>query len=330
LDEAFQIQRTPRKIHPIRRAILRGLGIALPPLLTIIVFLWAWALLEDYVLQPLEGGARYLIVAVKAEIRETPPPPLEAIRYARLDNGQWIPRDVFERVNISPGEHRPQTGRAYYNRYVDLEYLPRTRTIPLFLIAFVLTLYLLGKFLAAGIGRWMWHTFEAMIRRLPVVRNVYTSVKQVTDFIFSEQEVQFSRVVAVEYPRKGIWSIGFVTGEGMYDIRTASNEPIMSVLMPTSPMPMTGFTVMVRKSETIDLNISIDQAIQFVVSCGVVIPESQLPPKPRALQPPAVMFAKSPLPTGDAAAKSATDGNGAPGGDAAKNSSAPQDPSRHA
>jgi uncharacterized membrane protein len=104
---------------------------------------------------------------------------------------------------------------------------------------------------------------------------VYSSVKQVTDFIFSERDIEFNRVVAVQYPREGIWSIGFVTGESMLDIRSAANEPVLSLLMPTSPMPATGFTITVRKSETVDLDITIDQAIQFIVSCGVVVPLQQ-------------------------------------------------------
>ena len=84
--------------------------------------------------------------------------------------------------------------------------------------------------------------------------------------------MQYTRVVAIEYPRKGIWTLAFVTGEGMHDIQNAVDEPVISAFVPHSPMPFTGFAVTVKKSETIDLNISVDQAIQFVVSCGVVIP----------------------------------------------------------
>jgi uncharacterized membrane protein len=82
-------------------------------------------------------------------------------------------------------------------------------------------------------------------------------------------------VVAIEYPRKGLWSVGFVTGESMMALESAASEPVLSVLMPTSPMPATGFTITIRQSETIDLDISLDQAIQFVVSCGVVVPTGQ-------------------------------------------------------
>ena len=131
--------------------------------------------------------------------------------------------------------------------------------------------------MAAGVGRILWRTLESIIHRLPIISNVYSAVKQVTDFAFSENEVQFNRVVALEYPRRGIWSMGFVTGESFLAIKNAAGEPMLSVLMPTSPMPATGFTISVPKSETIDLDITIDQAIQFCVSCGVVVPEHQQP-----------------------------------------------------
>ena len=114
--------------------------------------------------------------------------------------------------------------------------------------------------------------FERVINHVPIIRNVYSSVKQVTDFLFTEREMEFNRVVAVQYPSQGIWSIGFVTGESMQSLHDSIGEPVLSVLMPTSPMPATGFTITVPKSRTIDLGITVDQAIQFVVSCGVVVP----------------------------------------------------------
>jgi uncharacterized membrane protein len=148
--------------------------------------------------------------------------------------------------------------------------------LPLFLSVFLLILYFLGKFVAAGVGRFFVGLGESLIRRLPLISNVYSSVKQVTDFVFSEREIEFNRVVAVQYPRKGIWSVGFVTGESMVDIAAVANEPVMSVLIPNSPVPVTGVTITIRKSEAVDLNITVDQAIQFIVSCGVVVPPQQV------------------------------------------------------
>ena len=161
-------------------------------------------------------------------------------------------------------------------RYVDLCWLTPQIVVPVFTCIFILAMYLLGKFLAARMGRLVWGGLEKVIDRLPLIRNVYGSVKQVTDFIFSESNVEYTRVIAVEYPRKGIWSLGLVTGESMLDIASAANEPVLSVLIPTSPAPFTGYTITIRRSEALDLNITIDQAFQFVVSCGVVVAPQQM------------------------------------------------------
>jgi len=263
------------KQRPFRRAVLRGLGVVLPPLLTIVVFLWAWNLILDYVLEPVEGVAHSAIVHLIWDVRGEQPDQTEAPDYEKVGEDEWIPEYVYDAVEENPGKVRPRTAQDYFDRYVRIQYLHRGTVIPLFLSLFVLILYMLGKFLAAGMGRLALASFDNLIQRVPVIRNVYSAVKQVTDFVFTEREIEFNRVVAVEYPRKGIWSIGFVTGESMLDIRSAANEPILSVLMCTSPMPATGFTITIRKSETIDLDITIDQAIQFVVSCGVVVPLHQ-------------------------------------------------------
>jgi uncharacterized membrane protein len=122
----------------------------------------------------------------------------------------------------------------------------------------------------------MVHKFEtAFLGRLPVVSNVYSSVKQVTDFFLSERNLEYNRVVAVEYPRRGIWSLGFVTSDSFLELTAAAGEPLLTVLMPTSPMPMTGFTVNVPRSEVLDLNVTLDQAFQFCLSCGVLVPPQQ-------------------------------------------------------
>jgi len=271
--------------HSFRRAVLGGLGVVFPPLLTILIFVWVVYTTQRYVLEPVTSGLREALVSATSDIRvglEPSDPSRQTAKvdgrtYQRIGNNRtFIPLAVYEKVEESPGDPPPQTGKAYYRRYVDLVYLPRYLTIPFFLSLFIVLLYLLGKFMAAGIGRFFWNRFEHLIHQVPLVRNVYSSVKQVSDFLFTEREIEYTRVVAVEYPRKGIWSLGLVTGDSMLDIRSAANEPVLSVLMPTSPMPVTGFTVTVLKSETIDLNITIEQAFQFIISCGVVVPPHQI------------------------------------------------------
>ncbi len=265
-----------RPTHPFRRAMLRGLAIVLPPLLTIVVFLWAWTLIHTYMLRPVETATSWILIHWEWDVRREQPDVDEIDDFHQIPTGHWIPLHVYAAVRSSPGVAPPHTALGYYHRYVRLRYLRPWIVIPLFMVVFVGLLYVAGRSLAAGVGRWAWSSFESVVRRLPLVSNVYSSVKQVTDFVFSERNIEFSRVVAVEYPRKGIWSIGFVTGESMLDLWSTANEPVVSLLMPTSPMPMTGFTITVRKSETIDMDLTVDQAIQFMISCGVVIPPQQL------------------------------------------------------
>ncbi len=265
------------KLHPFRRAVLRGMALILPPLLTIVIFLWVGNSVQEYIITPVKTCFRYAIVFAIEDIRAQQPPKSEG-DFKITGNDEWIPADIYEEVRTNQGlDGAPlETGKRAYHRYAEIHYLPSYLVIIVVLGLMLMVSYLLGKFMAAGIVRMLWTTFDRIIHRLPLIRNVYGSVKQVTDFVFSEREIAYTRVVAVEYPRKGIWSIGFVTSEGMLDIRTAVNEPILTVLMPTSPMPATGFTVTVRKSETIDLDITVDQALQFVVSCGVVVPPHQV------------------------------------------------------
>ncbi|MEC7566899.1 MAG: DUF502 domain-containing protein [Planctomycetota bacterium] len=265
--------------RPFRQAILRGLGVVLPPLLTIALFFWAWSLVETYVLDPVDWAARTAVVTIISDISD-----VRTDTATQEVNGKFIPQRIHEAVKANPGEvdlmHKMSQNQAsateIYHRYVRLVYLKPWVVIVVFMILFVVSLYFIGEVLAARVGRGLFSLFEKLINRIPLIRNVYSSVKQVTDFLVGDQEVEFNQVVAVQYPSKGIWSIGFVTGTSMQTLHDHHGEPFVSVLMPTSPMPATGFTISVPKSETVDLNITMDQAIQFVVSCGVVVPRSQI------------------------------------------------------
>ncbi|MDA8562966.1 DUF502 domain-containing protein [Mariniblastus sp.] len=291
--------------RPFRSAVLRGFAVLLPPLLTILLFAWAWNTIDQSIIRPAEAlSARYIVWRIadirdNVEVQKALAEPDSAYASKMIDGTtvvltdrkkplvrvgrKWIPAEVVATVDEHPGETSPVDARQYYLRYAELTYLERRIVIPIVLVLFLGTMYLFGKLLAAGVGRMFWRFFESVIDRLPIIRNVYSSVKQVTDFAFTDNSIgetnspQFNRVVALEYPRKGIWSIGFVTGESLVELRTATGEPMLSVLMPTSPMPATGFTVSIPKSQTIELDLTIDQAIQFCVSCGVVVPDHQNP-----------------------------------------------------
>ncbi|MGD0654298.1 MAG: DUF502 domain-containing protein [Thermoguttaceae bacterium] len=268
-----------------RRAVFRGLGVFLPPLLTVLILIWVISTTKSYIIEPLMYAAREGLVWATADIHDGFPqakPTDQKVNvngyvYRQLHNGTFIPELVYDRVKQSFGSDvMPAGGEDIYRRYVELTVLRPYYAIPLFLAIFVLLLYLLGKFITVDVGGYFMNLLESGIRRLPLVRNVYSAAKQISDFIFADREFEFTRIVAVEFPRKGTWQLGFVTGEGLAEVRTAVPEPLLTVLIPYSPLPITGCTIIVRKSECIDLNITFDQACEYIVSCGVVVPSMRL------------------------------------------------------
>jgi len=141
----------------------------------------------------------------------------------------------------------------------------------------LLIICIVGALLASVVGRSLWRMVENFIMNTPLLRRVYPYIKQITDFVLTqeEQKKMFSRVVAVEYPRKGIWSIGFVTGSGIQRVVDNVKKEFLTVLIPTSPTPFTGFVIMVPKKQTIELNMTVEEALRFTVSAGVIAPGTE-------------------------------------------------------
>jgi uncharacterized membrane protein len=149
-------------------------------------------------------------------------------------------------------------------------------TVAGFLIALA-AVCVVGALLANVVGRKLWRMTENSIMNTPLLRRVYPYVKQITDFILTQEEQKklFRRVVAVEYPRRGIWSVGFVTGSGLEKVAHSVRREFLTVLIPTSPTPFTGFVITVLKKQTIDLDMTVEEALRFIVSGGVITPDNQ-------------------------------------------------------
>ncbi len=191
-----------------------------------------------------------------------------------------IPYNDFVVVAGSlPAHELPRTVTGYYMEVATIRHFQGWFGLSAFAVSItIVLLYFLGRIVTARLGSWAVTKVETVfLGKLPVISNVYSSVKQVTDFLFSERKVEYNRVVAIEYPRRGIWSLGFVTGDSMRQMTEAAGEPLISVLVPTSPMPVTGYTMNVPRNEVLDLDISIDQAFQYCISCGVLVPTQQKP-----------------------------------------------------
>lgn len=223
-----------------RSYFVRGLAVLLPTILTLWILAWSYDIIQRNVGAYINKGLVKVMV--------------------------WSQQDRLE------GDLLDEYAEAQRQRFVE----GWAGSIVGVLIALV-AIFVVGALLASVVGRALWRIVEAFIMNTPVMRRVYPYVKQVTEFILppEEQKQMFSRVVAVEYPRKGIWSLGFVTGEGFRTVTEHVEKEFLTVIVPTSPTPVTGWVITVPKEDTIALDMTIEEAVRFIVSAGVISPDSE-------------------------------------------------------
>jgi uncharacterized membrane protein len=123
------------------------------------------------------------------------------------------------------------------------------------------------------IGNQVLRVWEGMLIRIPVVNSIYSSVKQVSDTLFSSSGNAFRKAVLVEYPRQGSWTIAFLTGVPGGDVKNHLVGDYISIYVPTTPNPTSGFFLMIPRADAIELNMNVDEALKYIVSMGVVAPE---------------------------------------------------------
>jgi uncharacterized membrane protein len=148
------------------------------------------------------------------------------------------------------------------------------------LLAVVLVVLVTGAFGANLLGRRLVDLWEGLLTRIPLVRSIYSSVKQVSDTILAPNGQAFRQAVLVQYPRQGLWTIAFVTGKPSHEIENKLPTDCLSIYVPTTPNPTSGFFLMLPRTEVIPLSIGVDAALKYVVSMGTVPPSAQ--PKPKA------------------------------------------------
>mgnify|MGYP001174127893 CR=1 FL=1 len=123
------------------------------------------------------------------------------------------------------------------------------------------------------LGQGLVRIWEALLSRIPIVRTIYSSVKQVSDTVLSPSGQAFRKALLVQYPRSGVWTIGFQTGTPAHEVKSVVSVEMVSVYVPTTPNPTSGFFLMFPRHETIELEMSVDEALKYVVSMGVVVPD---------------------------------------------------------
>lgn len=143
-----------------------------------------------------------------------------------------------------------------------------------FVLLMALT-FVLGVFLTGFLGRRLFAGFERLVRRIPVLGRIYPSAQQIVGFFTDDSQMGFQSVVAIPYPRKDIYTVGFATSPGMESIDEQTGCRRMGVFVPTSPTPFTGFLVWVRVEEVLPIPMTMDEALRMTVSGGVLLPDPQ-------------------------------------------------------
>ncbi|MEX1165313.1 MAG: DUF502 domain-containing protein [Hydrogenophaga sp.] len=187
---------------------------------------------------------------------------------------EWIVSTLDQTLQILPSQWHPDQVLGVH--------------IPGFGVIFAVLVVLISGAMASNfIGNRLVNWWHALLHRIPVVRSIYSGVKQVSDTLFSEKGNAFRKALLVEWPHEGMWTIGFLTGTPAGDVLThlqaqpgglSASDEFLSVYVPTTPNPTGGYFIMVRRSACQELAMSVDEALTYIVSMGVIVPGSTKKP----------------------------------------------------
>ena len=146
---------------------------------------------------------------------------------------------------------------------------------------FVIGLTIIGALTAGLIGRSIMRAAERILNKMPVIRTVYNALKQIFETVLQKQSSAFRKVVLIEYPRRGIWCLGFLSGTTEGEVQNLTDEQLLNVFLPTTPNPTSGFLLFLPKKDVTILNMTVEEGIKMVVSGGLVTPPD---PRPKAVR----------------------------------------------
>lgn len=256
--------------HP-KQAFFRGLAVLLPSVLTLWLMVKAYQFIDSAIAEPINGGIRMIVVHTPSyfpsatEFFEIGPTDVEintaaAEKEISITDEKQIKSLIIDLRTISVDKWWDA------NRWMNL----------LGLLVAAVIVYISGRLVGGWLGRTAYKRIEKIMIAVPVIRKVYPYIKQLVDFLINDNETpKFSSVVAVQYPRKGIWSVGFLTGPTLQTLEEEAPNSV-TIFIPSSPTPFTGYTITVPRADTLDLPISVEEAIRFSVSGGVLVPDHQL------------------------------------------------------
>lgn len=297
-----------KKRGPVGRAFLKGLSILLPAVITIAIFAWVWDVLRVYVVELTIQGIDMVTTFDPRPLTEAELVYLDDSFFQSPKNGNGLPTNgvvVHTEANLKrmprimdlPAETQglspPGQPRSILQAVLDAngwkrQYNPLSGRVERYnwfdyLLASVLGLavvVLLGFLARNFLGRKFVSLLEWFVTRVPVVKSIYPHAKQLVEFFFTDNKpIEFETVAILEYPRRGLWSIVFVTGSGLRSVQDHTRKRMVTVYVPSSPAPMTGYTMVVAADEVIQLDITVQEAMKFVISGGVLAPiEEQVKP----------------------------------------------------
>ena len=140
------------------------------------------------------------------------------------------------------------------------------------LLAMLIVVIVTGLLAANLFGRKLVSLWESLLGRIPLVRSIYQSAKQIAETVFSSSGKSFRKVLLIEYPRKGLYTLAFQTGNGDGEVQAKTSEEVTSVFVPTTPNPTSGFLIFVPSKDVVELDMSVDEALKMVISLGMVEP----------------------------------------------------------
>jgi len=279
-------EKAPRR--GITRLFVRGLVTLAPAILTIVVFGLLYQMVETYVTNPINSVIYWTLekntVGWKVLDRlQIDPLDLDYLDAKKLpadlesawDNGGSHNPAAVTAVELHRAEHD-----AFFKDFDDLaidsaELRTSVTAVVHPVVGIVLSLLLvlwLGWIVTGFVGRHVVARLDQAMHATPVVRSVYPHTKQLVEFFFAEKKLEFDTVVCVPYPSPGLWSLGFVTSSALKTLREETGMRLIGVFVPSSPMPMTGYTIFVEYDRVIPLEISVDEALRITMTGGVLVP----------------------------------------------------------
>lgn len=183
---------------------------------------------------------------------------------------------VEQLINVVPAQYHPEVLLG-----VEIPYF----NVLLTLIAMFVVMLITGLVVTNLFGRKLVKIWESLLGRIPVVRSIYQSAKQVVETVFSSTGKSFRKVLLIEYPRKGLYTLAFQTGSSAGEVQAKTGEEVTTVFIPTTPNPTSGFIILVPTKDVVELDMNVDEALKMVISLGMVEPQwPQVPDASKSLE----------------------------------------------